>query len=83
MGLFGNKSFDDVIDDMEHKEPMRYQGLLCDMETNVLTLRAFRMWLSAEWYEKALLCEEYPELEFIGDDMMILDMQHDLLASLN
>ena len=83
MGLFGNKSFDDVIDDMEHREPMRYQGLLCDMETNVLTRVAFRKWLSAEWYEKALLSEEYPELEFIGDDMMILDMQHDLLASLN
>ena len=83
MGLFGNKSFDDVIDDMEHREPMRYQGLLCDMETNVLTLVAFRKWLSAEWYEKALLSEEYPEFEFINDDMAILDFQHELLASLN
>jgi hypothetical protein len=84
MGLFGNKSFDDVIDDMEHREPMRYQGLLCDMETNLLTLEAFRKWLSrSEWYEKILLSEEYPEFEFIGDDMMILEMQHDLLASLN
>ena len=84
MGLFGNKNFGEVIENLEHKEPMRYQGLLCDMETNVLTLEAFRSkWLSAEWYEKALLSEEYPELEFIDDDMMILDMQHDLLASLN
>ena len=84
MGLFGNKSFDDVIDDMEHREPMRYQGLLCDMETNLLTLESFRKWLSrSEWYEKILLSEEYPEFEFIGDDMMILEMQHDLLASLN
>ena len=83
MGLFGNKSFDEVIEDMEHKEPMRYQGLLCDMETNVFTLKAFRKWLAAEWYEKALLSEEYPEFEFIDDDMMILEMQHDLLASLN
>ena len=83
MSLFGNKSFDDVIDYMEHREPMRYQGLLCDMETNVLTLVAFRKWLSAEWYEKALLSDEFPEFEFIGDDMMILEMQHDLLASLN
>jgi hypothetical protein len=83
MGLFGNKEFDRVIEDMEHREPMRYQGLLCDMETNVLTLKAFRMWLAAEWYEKALLSDEFPEFEFIGDDMMILEMQHDLLASLN
>ena len=83
MGLFGNKNFAEVIEDMEHKEPMRYQGLLCDMETNALTLKAFRMWLAAEWYEKALLSEEYPEFEFIDDDMMILEMQHDLLASLN
>jgi hypothetical protein len=53
------------------------------METNVLTLEAFRKWLSAEWYEKVLLSDEFPEFEFIGDDMMILEMQHDLLASLN
>ena len=80
MSLFGKKEFDRVIVDMEHSGRF---GLLCDMETNILTLKAFRMWLSAEWYEKALLSDKFPEFEFIGDDMMILEMQHDILASLN
>ena len=83
MGLFGNKNFDEVIDDMGHKDPMRYQGLLCEIKISLTTLEAFRIWLSAEWYEKILLSDEFPEFEFIGDDMMILEMQHDLLASLN
>jgi hypothetical protein len=83
MGLFGNKNFDEVIEEMEFREPMRYQGLLCEMSMNLTTLKAFRTWLSAEWYEKILLSDEFPEFEFIGDDMMILEMQHDLLASLN
>ena len=44
-----------VLDRMMHDEPMRWQGLLMDMETNVLSLEAFRTWLAAEWYEKELL----------------------------
>ena len=68
---------------MMHNEPMRWQGLLMDMETNVLSLVAFRTWLAADWYEKILLGEEFPEFEFMNDDMMILDMQHELLATLN
>ena len=72
-----------VLDRMMHNEPMRWQGLLMDMETNVLSLVAFRTWLAAEWYEKILLGEEFPEFEFMNDDMMILDMQHELLATLN
>ena len=83
MSLFGNKDFEAVLDHLMLNEPMRWQGLMMDMETNKLSLEAFRKWLSAEWYEKALLSEEYPEFEFIGDDMMILEMQHDLLVSLN
>ena len=47
-----------VLDRMMHDEPMRWQGLLMDMETNVLSLEAFRTWLAAEWYEKELLKEK-------------------------
>jgi hypothetical protein len=72
-----------VLDHMMHDEPMRWQGLLMDMETNALSLLAFRKWLSAEWYEKALLSDEFPEFEFLDDDMLVLDMQHELLATLN
>ena len=72
-----------VLDRMMHDEPMRWQGLLMDMETNKLSLEAFRKWLSAEWYEKALLSDEFPEFEFLDDDMLVLDMQHELLATLN
>lgn len=75
--------FNKVFDDMDYDTPMRYQGIFCDIETNVLTLYAFRKWLSAEWFEKALLREEFPEFDYIKDDMIILDMQHELLASLN
>ena len=68
---------------MMHDEPMRWQGLLMDMETNVLSLEAFRTWLAAEWYEKELLQDEFPEFHFLDDDMLVLDMQHELLATLN
>tara|TARA_R100001015_G_C4488981_1_gene67142 strand:- start:61 stop:312 length:252 start_codon:yes stop_codon:yes gene_type:complete len=83
MSLFDNKDFEKVLDRMMHNDPMRWQGLMMDMETNKLTLEAFRRWLAADWYEKILLGEEFPEFEFMNDDMMILDMQHELLATLN
>jgi len=84
MSLFGNKDFAEaVLDHMMLNEPMRWQGLMMDMETNQISLEAFRKWLSAEWYEKALLSDDFPEFEFLDDDMMVLDMQHELLASLN
>ena len=83
MSLFGNKDFEMVLDRMMHDNPMRWQGLMMDMETNKLSLEAFRKWLSAEWYEKALLRDEFPEFEFLDDDMLVLDMQHELLATLN
>ena len=72
-----------VLDRMMHDAPMRWQGLMMDMETNKLSLEAFRKWLSAEWYEKALLSDEFPEFEFLDDDMLVLDMQHELMATLN
>ena len=72
-----------VLDYMMHDEPMRWQGLLMDMETNKLSLEAFRTWLAAEWYEKELLKEDFPEFHFLDDDMLVLDMQHELLATLN
>ena len=83
MSLFGNKDFEMVLDRMMHDNPMRWQGLMMDMETNKLSLEAFRKWLSAEWYEKALLSDEFPEFGFLDDDMLVLDMQHELLATLN
>jgi len=83
MSLFDNKDFEMVLDRMMHDNPMRWQGLMMDMETNKLSLEAFRKWLSAEWYEKALLSDEFPEFEFLDDDMLVLDMQHELLATLN
>ena len=83
MSLFGNKDFEMVLDRMMHDNPMRWQGLMMDMETNKLSLEAFRKWLSAEWYEKALLSDEFPEFEFLDDDMLVLEMQHELLATLN
>ena len=72
-----------VLDYMMYNEPMRWQGMLMDMETNVLSLKAFRTWLAAEWYEKELLRDEFPELAFMDDDMLVMEMQHELLASLN
>ena len=83
MSLFGDKDFEMVLDRMMHDNPMRWQGLMMDMETNKLSLEAFRKWLSAEWYEKALLSDEFPEFEFLDDDMLVLDMQDELLATLN
>ena len=83
MSLFGNEDFEMVLNHMMHDNPMRWQGLMMDMETNQLSLEAFRRWLSAEWYEKALLSDEFPEFEFLDDDMLVLDMQHELLATLN
>jgi len=53
------------------------------MDTNKLSLEAFRKWLSAEWYEKELLRDDFPELAFLDDDMLVMEMQHELLASLN
>ena len=72
-----------MLDYMMYNEPMRWQGMLMDMETNVLSLKAFRTWLAAEWYEKELLRDEFPELAFMDDDMLVMEMQHELLASLN
>jgi len=83
MSLFGKKDFELVLDQLMLDEPMRWQGLMLDMETNQLSLEAFRKWLSAEWYEKALLSDDFPEFEFLDDDMLVLDMQHELLATLN
>ena len=73
----------DVLDRLMHNEPMRWQGLMMDMETNCLSLLAFRTWLRADWYEKVLLRDEYPEFEFLDDDMLVMEMQHELLATLN
>ena len=75
--------FAEVLDRMMHDEPMKWQGWMMDMETNQLSLEAFRKWLSAEWYEKELLRDDFPELAFLDDDMLVMDMQHELLASLN
>ena len=75
--------FASVMDRMMNDEPMKWQGWMMDMETNKLSLEAFRKWLSAEWYEKELLREDFPELAFMDDDMLVMDMQHELLASLN
>tara|TARA_B100001063_G_C16506464_1_gene424619 strand:- start:381 stop:641 length:261 start_codon:yes stop_codon:yes gene_type:complete len=75
--------FASVMDRMMNDEPMKWQGWMMDMETNKLSLEAFRKWLSAEWYEKELLREDFPELAFLDDDMLVMDMQHELLASLN
>ena len=83
MSLFSNKDFEMVLDRMMHDNPMRWQGLMMDMETNKLSLEAFRTWLAAEWYEKELLQDEFPEFHFLDDDMLVLDMQHELLATLN
>ena len=68
---------------MMHDDPMRWQALFMDDETNILSLVAFRKWLAAEWYEKALLRDEFPEFEFMDDDMLVMEMQHELLATLN
>jgi len=75
--------FGSVLDRLMHNEPMRWQGMLMDMETNKLSLVAFRKWLSSEWYEKELLRDDFPELAFLDDDMLVMEMQHELLASLN
>ena len=75
--------FASVMDRMMNDEPMKWQGGVMDMETNKLSLEAFRKWLSAEWYEKELIRDEFPELAFIDDDMLVMEMQHELLASLN
>ena len=73
----------DVLDRMQLIEPMKWQGWFLDDETNRLSLKAVREWLSAEWYEKVLIEDEYPEFAFMEDDGIILEMQHELLASLN
>ena len=73
----------EVFNQLMHNEPMRWQGLMMDMETNCLSLLAFRTWLRADWYEKVLLRDDYPEFEFLDDDMLIMEMQHELLATLN
>ena len=75
--------FASVMDRMMNDEPMKWQGWMMDMETNELSLEAFRKWLSAEWYEKELLRDDFPELAFLDDDMLVMEMQHELLASLN
>ena len=75
--------FASVMDRMMNDEPMKWQAWFIDMETNMLSLEAFRKWLSAEWYEKELLRDDFPELAFLDDDMLVLDMQHELLAGLN
>jgi len=73
----------DVLDRLMHNEPMWWQGLMMDDETNYLSLMAFRKWLSADWYEKVLMRDEFPEFEFLDDDMLVMEMQHELLATLN
>jgi len=75
--------FASVMDRMMNDEPMKWQGWMMDMDTNKLSLEAFRKWLSAEWYEKELLRDDFPELAFLDDDMLVMDMQHELLAGLN
>ena len=72
-----------ILDRMMNNEPMRWQGLLMDMETNTISLEAFRKWLAAEWFEKELLRDEFPEFHFLDDDMLVMEMQHELLATLN
>jgi hypothetical protein len=72
-----------VLDRMQMMEPMKWQGWFMDEKTNRLSLKAMREWLSAEWYEKVSMEDEYPEFAFMEDDGIVLEMQHELLASLN
>ena len=77
------KSFYHVLDNLQLNDPMRWQGHFIDIETNVECLSNMRQWLTAEWYEKVLLEDELPEFAFMEDDGVVLDMQHELLATLN
>ena len=74
---------EEILDIMGMNEPMKWQGTLMPLDENIESLKAFRTWLSAEWYEKVLLGDVFPEFEFLDDDMLVMEMQHELLASLN
>ena len=77
------KSFYHVLDYLQSNDPMKWQALFVGIDVNVECLRGMREWLGAEWYEKVLLEDEYPEFAFMEDDGVILDMQHEMLATLN
>jgi len=72
-----------VIDRMMWDEPMKWQALTCDMDINYESLKAFRTWLTFTPIEKEIFAEDYPEFEWLHDDMLVMEMQHELLSALN
>jgi len=78
-----NRCGEAILERMMFFQPMKWQAIMLDIKSNIYALEAFSEWLSAEWYEKILLEDKYPEFTMWDDDMAILDTQHELLASLN
>lgn len=71
------------FDRMMWENPMKWQAVICDMDINYESLKAFRTWLNMTEVERSIFADDFPEFEWLCDDMLVLEMQHELLSALN
>lgn len=71
------------FDRMNCENPMKWQAVVCDMDVNYESLKAFRTWLNMTEVERSIFADDFPEFEWLCDDMLVLEMQHELLSALN
>jgi hypothetical protein len=72
-----------LFDTLMWEQPMRWQAYLCDLETNIEALKAFRTWLHLSPMERTIFEDKYPEFTFLENDELIIEMQTELLSALN
>jgi hypothetical protein len=63
--------------------PMHFSAKMSEMETNVEMLKSFRTWLFLSPVEREIFEDDYPELAWLGDDMLIKDMRNEIWSALN
>jgi len=63
--------------------PLSVSARINEMKSNFEMLKAFRTWLFLSPIEREIFEDDYPELAWLGDDLLIGDMQNEIWSSLN
>ena len=74
-----------VLDDMMHRDPMRWAALMAELDDTVGQLEAYRKWITGVYIYRLLVTSEHPHFECIEEDdvMVVVEMQHEVLSILN
>lgn len=63
--------------------PMQFSAKLSSMDVTLDMLKSFRTWLFLSPLEREIFEDDYPELAWLGDDILISEMRDEILSALN